>query len=233
MSFTVGNLAIIPARGGSKRIPGKNTKLFLGKPIIAYSIETALQSGLFDEVMVSTDDPKIAEIAREAGAKVPFLRSAANSDDYATTMDVIREVVEEYEKLGKQFDLICCIYATAPLVSASKLQEGYSRMKQLDVDTVFPIVAFSSPIWRGLKINSDGSGEMLWKEHANTRSQDLESVYHDAGQWYWINHKNDVHSILGSRMGNVILSELEVQDIDNETDWQMAELKYKRLYLNQ
>lgn len=233
MRFTLGNLAIIPARGGSKRIPGKNTKDFLGKPIIAYSIETALKSGLFDEVMVSTDDPKIAEIAKQAGASIPFLRSAANSDDYATTMDVIHEVVSAYEKLGKQFDLVCCIYPTAPLVSVSKLQEGKALMSKLDVDTVFPIVAFSSPIWRGLKINSDGSGEMVWKEHANTRSQDLESIYHDAGQWYWINHKNNVHSILGSRMGNVILSELEVQDIDNETDWHMAELKYKRLYLNQ
>lgn len=227
----MGNLAIIPARGGSKRIPGKNTKDFLGKPIIAYSIETALQSGLFDEVMVSTDDADTAQIARQYGANVPFMRSAANSDDFATTMDVIHEVVEQYRLAGKTFDFVCCIYATAPLVSSEKLKEGYALLTNKKLDTVFPVVAFGSSIWRGLKLKPDGTGEMLWKENANVRSQDLEPVYHDAGQWYWINHQKELHSILDSNMGNVILSEMDVQDIDNETDWQMAELKYKQTYL--
>ena len=228
----MGNLAIIPARGGSKRIPGKNIKDFLGKPILAYSIETALESKLFDEVMVSTDDAIIAQIAQQYGAQIPFMRSPENSDDFAGTMAVINEVIEAYKQLGKSFDYVCCIYPTAPLVELRKLEEGYQLIQTDRFDTVFPIVAFSYPIWRGLKLNESAAAEMVWKENANARSQDLESIYHDAGQWYWINQKNELHSILESSMGTVILTEMEVQDIDNEIDWQMAELKYKLIYAN-
>src|SRR6056297_809493 len=143
------NLAIIPARGGSKRIPRKNIKNFLGKPIIAYSIETAIESGLFQEVMVSTDDKEIAAIAHEYGAKVPFMRSAANSDDHATTMDVIEEVVAEYKKRRLRYDFICCVYPTAPLMKVEHLEGGYQKLRSASVNAVFSAVAFSYPIWRG------------------------------------------------------------------------------------
>lgn len=226
------NLAIIPARGGSKRIPRKNTKLFLGKPIITYSIEAAVNAKIFDEVMVSTDDTEIAKIAQQCGAQVPFLRSEKNADDFATTMDVIHEVVEQYKAQGKTFDFVCCIYPTAPLINVEDLLKGYQLIQEKDFETVFPIVAFSYPIWRGIQINKAGESEPLDRTLANTRSQDSRPVYHDAGQWYWINQKKTVHSILDSKMGNLILSELDVQDIDHESDWQLAELKYKLKHTN-
>lgn len=223
----MGNLAIIPARGGSKRIPRKNIKDFLGKPIIAYSIEKALESGLFEEVMVSTDDEEIATIARSFGAKVPFLRSETKSNDHATTMDVIHEVISKYTEQGKSFDHICCIYPTAPLTTVQNLKDGFDLLQTEQHETVFPMVAFSYPIWRGIKRNKAGESELISKEFSDARSQDIETIYHDAGQWYWINKKNLVLSILDSKMGNIILSEMDVQDIDHESDWQLAELKYK------
>ncbi|MFY0603982.1 MAG: pseudaminic acid cytidylyltransferase [Flavobacteriaceae bacterium] len=226
-------LAIIPARGGSKRIPKKNIKPFLGKPIIAYSIEAALQSNLFDEVMVSTDNTEIAEIAKKYGAKVPFLRSHKNANDFATLADVIQEVLLEYKKKKQFFDQVCCILSTAALITKEKLGEAHQKMIDNDFDSVFPIVEFSFPIQRSLKI-IENRVEITIKEHINTRSQDLESRYHDAGQFYWINTISflDQKKILMSKTGGLIISELQAQDIDSDTDWKLAELKYK-LYLDE
>jgi N-acylneuraminate cytidylyltransferase len=224
------NIAIIPARGGSKRIPHKNIQDFLGKPIIAYSINAALESGLFDEVMVSTDDEEIATIALKYGAKVPFMRSAINSNDYATTMDVIDEVLECYKKnQGVNFQFSCCIYPTAPLIEIKHLQEGLSEMVKHNFVSVFPIVAFSYPIWRGISIDDDGKAAMVWPEFLNTRSQDVKKVYHDAGQWYWFNNKMLKGWIWPDNTGTILLSEEHVQDIDSMTDWKLAEMKYSLL----
>jgi pseudaminic acid cytidylyltransferase len=223
------NLAIIPARGGSKRIPRKNIKDFLGKPIIAYSIEAALTSGLFDEVMVSTDDEEIAEVARKYGAKVPFLRSKANADDFSTTIDVLKEVELTYkQKINKTFDFICCIYPTAPLISSKQLNQGFELIKKEKVEVVFPIVLFSYPIWRGVEI-IEGKTQMVWPEYINSRSQDLKKVYHDAGQWYWYNPTKIRQTLFTENTSSIILNEQEVQDIDTLIDWNLAEMKYKLL----
>jgi N-acylneuraminate cytidylyltransferase len=227
MSF-MRNLAIIPARGGSKRIPHKNINDFLGKPIIDYSIEVALKSDLFEEVMVSTDDKKIAEIAIKDGAKVPFFRSAETSNDYATTMAVIKEVVSEYKnQLNKEYDLICCIYPTAPLIRVEYLRKGLNLLLTNNFDSVFPIVAFGYPIWRSVEITDSSKTKMVWPEYQNSRSQDLKKVYHDAGQWYWMNMNQLGETIFTNNTGSIILSEEEVQDIDNLIDWKLAEMKYK------
>lgn len=224
-------IAIIPARGGSKRIPRKNIKDFLGKPIIAYSIEAALASGLFEEVMVSTDDAEIAAVAERYGARVPFMRSASNADDFATTVDVLLEVLATYkQEEGKLFDFGCCIYPTAPFTSPEALKEGFYKIETKQFDAVFPVVAFSYPVWRGLRPREE-KVEMLWPEYLNTRSQDLEKVYHDAGQWYWFSVPSFLKTnyILGGDSGAVILDELSVQDIDTLKDWKLAELKYSLL----
>lgn len=222
----MGNLAIIPARGGSKRIPKKNIKFFLGKPIIAYSIEAAISSGLFDEVMVSTDDEEIAIISRQYGAKVPFLRSEKNSDDYATTIEVLKEVEQSYKDNDRNFDFICCIYPTAPLVKVEKLIEGLDLIKLKDFDCVFPTVEFSYPIWRALEIVTDEI-KMIWPDHATSRSQDLKRAYHDAGQWYWFNPNKIEQSLFTDRTSTIVLNEMDVQDIDTLVDWQIAEIKFK------
>lgn len=227
--FLMKTVAIITARGGSKRIPRKNIKPFLGKPIIAYSIESALNSGLFDEVMVSTDDVEIAAVARQFGAKVPFLRSAKNADDFATTADVIVEVLEEYEQLGQTFEYAICIYPTAPFVSSELLIKGYELLTQGDYDTVFPAMPFSFPIQRAIKLNTKNRIEMLQPEHLRTRSQDLEATYHDCGQFYWLHVERFMakKEIWTDNSGIVILSEMEAHDIDNLEDWKVAEFKYK------
>jgi pseudaminic acid cytidylyltransferase len=222
------NLAIIPARGGSKRIPRKNIKDFLGKPIIAYSIEAAINSNLFQEVMVSTDDEEIAEIAIKYGAKVPFMRSVENSDDFSTTIDVIKEVLQNYtNKIYNNFQYACCIYPTAPLIKIKHLNEGYNKLLSTDVNSVFSAVEFSYPIWRGLSLNVDGTSNMIWPEHLNARSQDLPKVYHDAGQWYWFKTKELNDSFFSDKSTIIKLEENEVQDIDKISDWILAELKYK------
>ena len=224
-------LCIIPARGGSKRIPRKNIKDFLGKPIIAYSIEAAIHSNLFDEVMVSTDDEEIADVAKKYGAKVPFMRSKENADDFATTVDVLIEVINDYKQLGKEFDTCCCIYPTAPLIKIEKLKDGFKKLNNDNFDVVFPVVDFSYPIWRGLKKTASDNFKMLWSEHLNSRSQDLEKVYHDAGQWYWFKPENLIQkkTLFGDNTSCVILEATEVQDIDTLTDWKLAELKYELL----
>lgn len=224
------SIAIIPARGGSKRIPRKNIKDFLGKPIIAYSINAALASGLFEEVMVSTDDEEIARIALEYGAKVPFMRSKTNSDDYATTMNVIEEVLNNYyETQNKSYKYSCCIYPTAPLIKISHLNEGFLKLIKNSFISVFPVVPFSYPIWRGLSINDDGTTSMIWPDFINSRSQDLQTVYHDAGQWYWFDNANIKNWDWPEKTGTIILSEENVQDIDSLTDWKLAEMKYSIL----
>lgn len=224
----MGNICIIPARGGSKRIPRKNIKPFLGKPIIAYSIQAAIDSGLFDEIMVSTDDKEIAEIAKQYGAKVPFLRSEKNSDDFATTFDVIEEVINAYKANGMEFDNLCCLYSCAPFVNGQTLNSGVKLLTKNRFDTVFPILAFSFPIQRALS-ESEGKITMIQEEHLTTRSQDLEERFHDAGQFYWCRTKAVMKSrkLLTSNTGGLVISELEAQDIDTETDWKLAELKYK------
>ncbi len=221
-------IAIIPARGGSKRIPRKNIRSFLGKPIIAYSIEVALKSGLFNEVMVSTDDKEIAKIAKKYGASVPFLRSIENSNDYATTVDVLKEVLNKYAESGNCFNQACCIYPTAPLVTSDALLNTYDKLIIGGWDCVFPVVEFSYPIQRSLIFNGDRI-KMKWPENKWKRSQDLERAYHDAGQYYWFDvrefEKNE--NLWTDNTSSVVVSELNVQDIDNESDWKIAELKYQ------
>ncbi len=232
------SIAIITARGGSKRIPKKNIKEFCGQPIIAYSIQAALQSKLFDTVMVSTDSEAIAAVARSYGAEIPFLRSAATSDDYATTADVLAEVLNEYQKLGKAFDTMCCLYPTAPFVTAEKLKRAAKTFSESDAEMLEPVVAFSFPPQRAFVIR-EGKLEYLHPEYARTRSQDLEKWYHDAGQFYFYQVKAFMHSIemKGNQGGYTLscipyeLDEREVQDIDNLSDWDLAEAKYRLLDL--
>ena len=223
-------IAIITARGGSKRIPKKNIKEFCGKPIIAYSIRAALDSGILDEVMVSTDSEEIAEIARAYGAKVPFMRSAKTSDDFATTADVLMEVLERYQEMDRTFDVMSCIYPTAPFVTPQKLQSAYDTLTKEQAVMAMPVVAFSYPPQRSYVLNGNML-EMKWKENYNKRSQDLEKMYHDAGQFYM--YQVEAFVRLKGQMTEsivpVIVDEMEVQDIDNESDWKLAELKYQMI----
>ena len=226
------SIAIITARGNSKRIPRKNIKEFCGKPIMNYSIEAALHSGLFTEVMVSTDDEEIAEIAKKAGAQVPFMRSSATASDYASTDDVILEVLNRYKELGREFETFCCIYPTAPFVTAQKLQKAAKLLEK--ADAVMPVVAFSYPPQRCVILNEDGELRMKWPEYAQTRSQDLETYYHDCGQFYFCRTKPVLENGTTDlpHMAPMIMSELEVQDIDNPEDWALAEMKYKMMRNN-
>lgn len=223
-------IAIITARGGSKRIPKKNIKDFLGKPIIAYSIEAALNSGIFDEVMVSTDSVEIAEIAKKYGASVPFMRSEATSNDYADTSDVLLEVLSRYKDLGKEYKEFCCIYPTAPFITAEKLAESYKLLEDENVFNVVPMVAFSFPPQRGLVVR-DGLTQPIDPVGVEKRSQDLEEVLHDSGQFYWCKTEEFCKNgnLLYNNTKPYIVSELEVQDIDNQSDWDLAEIKYKKM----
>jgi pseudaminic acid cytidylyltransferase len=220
-------LAIIPARGGSKRIPRKNIKDFLGKPIIAYSIEAALKSELFDEVMVSTDDSEIAEIAKKYGAKAPFFRSEKTSNDYAGIAEVAAEVLEEYKE---EFTYFCIIFATAPFITHERLIEGYKLVKEKKFSSVFPVRKFSYPIQRALELKNH-KVSMIWSENYTKRSQDLTSAYHDSGQFYWVNTAEFLKEkkVFMENSGAIILSDLEVQDIDTTEDWELAEMKYRIL----
>lgn len=222
------NICIIPARGGSKRIPRKNVRDFLGKPIIAYSIEAALKSGLFEEVMVSTEDAEIAAIAKQYGASVPFMRSADTANDFAGTDDVVKEVLLEYKKQGREFDVVCCIYATAPFVTVENLKKAYEQIGDT-YDAAFSIVRYSYPVQRALCVRNGFTG-MREPQYYDARSQDLEPVFHDAGQFYFMK-VNDIDKLLfwTDHTFGLELSELMVQDLDNETDWQLAEMKYKLL----
>ncbi|HNP33344.1 MAG TPA: pseudaminic acid cytidylyltransferase [Flavobacterium sp.] len=222
-------IAIIPARGGSKRIPKKNTKLFLGKPILAYSIEAALKSRLFDEVMVSTDDDEIATIAKEYGAKVPFMRSEKNSNDFATTVDVLKEVFDCYKKNGIEFRQGTCIYACAPFVNEKLLNQSFKILEDKTADCVFPVIAYSHPIQRALKMNENSLITVFDNSNSNVRTQDLEKTYHDAGMFYTFLVENllNTESLRTNNTFAIEIDELHAQDIDSENDWQLAELKYK------
>lgn len=223
-------IAVITARGGSKRIPRKNIKEFCGRPILEYSIQAAIESGIFTEVMVSTDDEEIANIARKAGASVPFMRSEKTSSDYASTRDVLMEVLQEYKRAGRSFDDMVCIYPTAPFITGEKLKMSLQVMHEKNASLVIPVVRFSYPPQRAY-IVKDGFLQFKWNEYRNARSQDLEVFYHDAGQYYCYNVqdylKND--GIISRNIIPFELPESEVQDIDNEQDWIMAEMKFKLL----
>ena len=241
------NIAIITARGGSKRIPRKNIKEFCGKPIICYSIEAALESGVFDTVMVSTDDEEIAQIAREAGAEVPFFRSEATSNDFAGTADVLKEVIDTYAEMGQTFDYGCCIYPTAPFVTGQKLRVAMDKLINRTTEqpagpsatehatqtehatTVMPVVAYSFPPQRSVRIGQGGYLEKLDPVKYEMRSQDLEPIYHDAGQFYGFDIKafSATGQLIGDKVLPIVVNELEVQDIDNYEDWAMAEMKYR------
>lgn len=225
MSTTRNNLCIIPARGGSKRIPRKNIKDFLGKPIIAYSIEAALESGLFTQVMVSTDDEEIAEVAKKYGAEVPFFRSKKTADDFATLADVVEEVKEFYLKQHREFDNICCVLATAPFINGELIHKVFMEMQERDFDSVRPVIRFSYPPQRGVKME-DGKISFFNPDFASTRSQDLEPVYYDAGMFYWMKFEL---GLKGINRGGFEISELEAHDIDTLEDWKIAEIKYTLL----
>ena len=217
-------LCVITARGGSKRIPYKNIREFCGKPIIAYSVEAAINSGLFEEVMVSTDDEQIAEISIQYGAKVPFLRSAKTSDDYATTRDVLEEVLLGYQKVGRSFDVLCCIYPTAPFVTGKKLQDAWKKLESSGADMLIPMTRFSFPPQRSHVIRN-GKVVPMYPEMMPMRSQDLEPMYHDVGQFYYY----VVDAFWNKPNMEICMLEIpdtEAQDIDNMEDWEIAQMKY-------
>jgi len=224
-------IAIIPARGGSKRIPGKNIRPFLGKAIIGYSIETALRSGFFSEVMVSTDSDEIADISRSFGAHVPFLRSPATSGDHAIIAEVLSEVLGEYSRRGEEFEFACCLLPTCPLLGAGDLGTAYEKLRAGGFDCVFPICRFSYPIWRSLKRDGD-KVLMNWPENYSKRSQDLPVAFHDCGQFYWfrVDRFRASSRLFTENTGSIELPDSQVQDIDSEEDWRICELKYQFLH---
>lgn len=222
------NLAIIPARGGSKRIPRKNIRMFHGRPVIEYAIQAALGSEAFGEVMVSTDDDEIASVAKAAGAHIPFRRSIVNSGDHAATDAVIAEVLSEYAKIGQNFEYVCCIYPTAALATANHLRQGLKLLTDDDsLTAVVPIVRFGYPVQRALIVRK-GRIPMRQPEYYDARSQELEPCYHDAGQWYWLRVEKFFRrpELLGPNCAGLVVGEMEAQDIDNEDDWRIAELKF-------
>lgn len=224
-------LAIIPARGGSKRIPGKNVRSFLGKPIMAYSIETALKSHLFAEVMVSTDDREIARIAEERGASVPFLRSAETANDDAGIAEVLIEVIESYAAMGRGFETVCCLFPTAPLIAELDLRAGFAKLNAGSFDSVFAVTRFTYPIGRSLRMEGDRV-LMNWPENYPKRSQDLPLAFHDCGQFYWLRVEPFLKAcrVFTENSGAIELPSIRVQDIDTEDDWRICELKYKLLH---
>lgn len=224
-------LAVIPARGGSKRIPRKNVKPFCGKPIIAWSIEAALDSGCFDDVVVSTDDEEIAEVARRWGAATPFMRPAELSDDHTGTIPVIRHAVQWHEQRGQAVEAACCIYATAPFVKGQDLQRGWETLCATGADYAFSVTSYGFPIQRAIRITPQGRVEMFQPEHFSTRSQDLEEAFHDAGQFYWGRGSawNSGQPIFSSAAAPVMLPRHRVQDIDTAEDWVRAEWMFKAL----
>lgn len=221
-------IAIIPARGGSKRIPRKNIKDFCGRPIIEYSIQAALDSLMFEKVIVSTDDEEIANIARNAGAQIPFMRKNTGND-FATVGDTIKEALIQCKELGEEYDIVGCVYATAPFVSAELLREAVLRLEDSDADTAAPVVRFGFPPQRALVINDKGIAGYQYPENALARSQDLQPIYHDAGQFCICRCERIMQggSLITQNTLPIIIPESAVQDIDTETDWLLAEMKYK------
>jgi N-acylneuraminate cytidylyltransferase len=221
-------IAVIPARGGSKRIPRKNIKLFHGKPMIAYSIEAAKASGCFDKIIVSTDDIDIANIALQYGAEVPFMRPENIADDHATTMDVIQHAIEWCESQNMAVDLLCCIYATAPFISSVDLVKGLTLVAADDIDYAFSATSFAFPIQRAISLNENDSVQMLQPEHVNTRSQDLQDAYHDAGQFYWgkVSAFKADRPFFSLSSKAILIPRKRVQDVDTLEDWEFAEALY-------
>jgi pseudaminic acid cytidylyltransferase len=224
-------ICIIPARGGSKRIPKKNIKFFLGKPIIAYSIKVALESNCFDEVIVSTDDPEISEVAKYFGAKVPFIRPTLLADDYADTISVVKHAIEWFDDKNQLISEVCCLYATAPFVTKESILKSYDQMQKTQAEYCFTVTSFAFPIQRAIKITSKKRLEMVNLEYLKTRSQDLEDFYHDAGQFYWGRAKTfrQQKPIFSKNATPYILPRHFVLDIDTLEDWKFAELKYQIL----
>lgn len=223
-------IAIITARGGSKRIPRKNIRSFHGHPVIAYPIKLALESGLFDEVMVSTDDLEIAEIAKTYGAKVPFMRSSETSNDFAGTLDVLKEVLLNYKELGMEFSELCCIYPVSPLIQKETLLEAWSKLSDPSIDFVIPVCRYSNPVQRSLRFDHERL-LMADPSNLNVRSQDLEPRFFDVGQFYIAKTKPllKTKTFFTDRTAGHEVDELHVQDVDNEADWKMLEFKYKYL----
>jgi N-acylneuraminate cytidylyltransferase len=220
------NLAVIPARGGIKRIPRKNIRPFCGKPMIGWSIEAARESGCFDRIVVSTDDEEIADVARGFGAEVPFVRPAALSDDHTPTIPVIRHAIEQCEAGGRKPDYVCCLYATAPFLTGEVLREGLQLLtSHPGTEFAFSATSYRFPIFRALRLNEGGMAEMFWPEHELTRSQDLCAAYHDAGQFYWGTREAFLtrDGIFSAASRLVVLPSQQVQDIDTEEDWDLAE----------
>ncbi|WP_353663221.1 pseudaminic acid cytidylyltransferase [Hydrogenimonas sp. SS33] len=223
-------VAVIPARGGSKRIPRKNIRPFHGKPLIAYSIETARESGLFERVIVSTDDPEIAETARSFGAETPFLRPSSLSDDFTSTDAVVDHAVNWLKREGMTFDYVCTVYATAPFLEPAYLKEGLERLKNSDAVYTFAATSMPFPIQRTFTLDAKGRCRMFFPEHYNTRSQDLEPAYQDAGQFYWRHMKRHTEeNMFGKDSIPIIIPRHLVQDIDTEEDWKRAEIMYRVL----
>ncbi|OPZ78704.1 MAG: CMP-N,N'-diacetyllegionaminic acid synthase [Alphaproteobacteria bacterium ADurb.Bin438] len=222
------NIAIIPARGGSKRIPRKNIKEFFGKPMVGYAIETAFKSGVFDEVMVSTDDKEIADIALKFGAKVPFLRSIEASSDFATTFDVLKEVVLKYKEQGKEFESLCSIYPCVPFLKPETLKQAYKEFQGFD--GLLPVCAYNHPIERALKIENQIL-KYNQPEYRLTRTQDLEKKYHDVGMFCFANIKVMLkeEKLVVDKIKAFVMDDKECQDIDNEQDFELAEIKYEIL----
>lgn len=225
------NVAIIPARGGSKRIPGKNIKNFAGQPIIAWSIEAAKNTGIFDRIIVTTDSPAIAEVAVVFGAEVPFVRPPELSDDHTNTAPVIAHCLNWLAKQGSPVRYACCIYATAPFVRADFIRQGYELLTTSQVSSVFSVTTFPFPIFRAMRLEPDGHLSMFWPEHELTRSNDLPEAYHDAGQFYWLECEAFLQNgrIFGKDALPVILPRYLVQDIDTPEDWQTAEYMFQAL----
>lgn len=224
-------LAVIPARGGSKRILRKNIKPFCGKPMIAWSIEAARRSGCFDRIVVSTDDDEIAAIARDLGAEIPFMRPAELSDDHAGTIPVVAHAIRHIQEHDDLPLVVCCIYATAPFVRVRDLQRGGELLGQADCDYVFSVTTYAFPIQRALRIKENGRVEMFHPEHFDTRSQDLEEAYHDAGQFYWGRAEAWLaeRPIFSADAEPLVLPRHRVQDIDTPEDWERAELMFLAL----
>lgn len=222
-------VAIIPARGGSKRIPRKNIKLFSGLPIIAYSIKAAQESGLFDRIIVTTDDEEIANVARNYGAETPFIRPKELSDDHTATIPVIAHAIQTLQTNGDVIDAACCIYATAPFIRAEDIQSAYNTLITYHKQYAFPVTTFPFPIQRGVKRDKEGNIKMFYPEHFATRSQDLEEAYHDVGQFYWGTAEGWLSNtpIFSDAATTIVLPRHLVQDIDTLEDWSRAELMYK------
>jgi pseudaminic acid cytidylyltransferase len=229
------SLCVIPARGGSKRIPKKNIKNFRGKPIIAYSIEAALGSNLFSEVMVSTDSEEIADVAKRFGASVPFMRSSDLSNDFASTNEVTQDAAKRAKEIDPDLEAVCCLYATAPFITPEVLCDGMTKLLETGSDMAFSVTEFEFPILRCVQVEDDGTAKMPWPENERRRSQDLRPYYHDAGQFYWYKIEEVISREYVSFNGSapVILPRTMVQDIDTPEDWVLAEQKMEALKLSQ